>query len=89
MSPNLYNASTPYIHEDTKSCVAREPCSSNWFIECEACGHTMDQVLANLSSKRVRDEKALEFKKQVVSNKSLKEYFKNNPTEKLVLQNDI
>ena len=49
----------------------------------------VDQVLANLSTKRVRDEKALEFKKQVVSNKSLKEYFKNNPTEKLVLQNDI
>lgn len=49
----------------------------------------VDQVLANLSSKRVRDEKALEFKKQVVSNKSLKEYFKNHPTEKMVLQNDI
>ena len=49
----------------------------------------VDQVLGTLSNKRVRDEKVLEFKKQVVSNKSLKEYFKNNPTEKIVLQNDI
>lgn len=49
----------------------------------------VDEVLATLSSKRVRDEKLLEFKKQVVSNKSLKEYFKNNPVEKEVLQNDI
>jgi len=49
----------------------------------------VDEVLSNLSNKRVKDEKALEFKKQVVSNKSLKEYFKSNPTEKLVLENDI
>ena len=45
----------------------------------------VDQVLTTLSNKRVRDEKVLEFKKQVVSNKSLKEYFKNHPTEKVVL----
>jgi len=49
----------------------------------------VEEVLSNLSNKRVRDEKLLEFKKQVVSNKSLKEYFKHNPTEKVVLQNDI
>jgi len=49
----------------------------------------VEQVLATLSNKRVRDEKLLEFKKQILSNKSLKEYFKNNPTEKSVLQNDI
>lgn len=49
----------------------------------------VDQVLSTLSNKRVRDEKVQEFKKQVVSNKSLKEYFKNHPTEKVVLQNDI
>jgi len=42
-------------------------------------------VLATLSSKRVRDEKLVDFKKQVVSNKSLKEYFKNNPSEKEIL----
>lgn len=49
----------------------------------------VDEVLGTLNNKRVREEKLLEFKKQIVSNKSLKEYFKNNPTEKLVLQNDI
>jgi hypothetical protein len=49
----------------------------------------VEEVLATLSNKRVRDEKLLEFKKQVVSNKSLKEYFKNHPNEREVLQNDI
>lgn len=45
----------------------------------------VDQVLSTLSNKRVRDEKIQEFKKQVVSNKSLRSYFKNHPTEKVVL----
>lgn len=45
----------------------------------------VDEVLSTLSNKRVKEEKLLEFKKQVVSNKSLKEYFKNNPIEKEVL----
>jgi hypothetical protein len=45
----------------------------------------VQDVLATLSAKRVRDEKLVDFKKQVVSNKSLKEYFKNNPQEKEVL----
>lgn len=45
----------------------------------------VEQVLNSLSNKRVRDEKLLEFKKQIVSNKSLKEYFKNNPSEKEIL----
>ena len=49
----------------------------------------VDTVLSTLSTKRVKDEKVLEFKKQIVSNKSLKEYFKNNPNEKEILQNDI
>jgi hypothetical protein len=49
----------------------------------------VEQVLSTLSNKRVRDEKLIEFKKQILSNKSLKEYFKNHPTEKTVLQNDI
>ena len=31
----------------------------------------------------------LEFKKQLVSNKALKEYFKQNPEEKEILANDI
>lgn len=42
-----------------------------------------------LSNKSVLQEKVLEFKKQLVSNKSLKEYFKNNPQEKDILMNDI
>ena len=45
----------------------------------------VEQVLGSLSNKRVRDEKLLEFKKQILSNKSLKEYFKNNPSEKQIL----
>ena len=49
----------------------------------------VEEVLNSLSNKRVKQEKLLEFKKQVLSNKSLKEYFKNNPTEKEILQNDI
>lgn len=31
----------------------------------------------------------MEFKKQLVSNRALKEYFKTNPEEKEILQNDI
>jgi len=49
----------------------------------------VEEVLNTLSNKKVRDEKLLEFKKQIVSNKSLKEYFKNNPSEKEILQNDV
>ena len=49
----------------------------------------VDEVLGTLSNKRVRDEKLTEFKKSIVGNKSLKQYFKNNPTEKEILQNDI
>lgn len=49
----------------------------------------VEEVLNTLSNKRVKDEKVLEFKKQVVTNKSLREYFKNNPSEKEILQNDI
>jgi hypothetical protein len=39
----------------------------------------VEQVVNMLSAKSVQQEKVLEFKKQLVSNKSLKEYFKNNP----------
>ena len=42
-----------------------------------------------LSNKSVLQQKVLEFKKQLVSNKSLKEYFKSNPQEKEILMNDI
>lgn len=49
----------------------------------------VEGVLNTLGNKRVKDEKLIEFKKQVLSNKSLKEYFKQNPSEKEILQNDI
>lgn len=49
----------------------------------------VQQVISMLSNKSVLQEKVLEFKKQLVSNKSLKEYFKNNPQEKEILMNDI
>ena len=39
----------------------------------------VETVLNTLSNKKVNEERVLEFKKQLVSNKSLKEYFKNNP----------
>ena len=45
----------------------------------------VEQVLAGLGHKRVKQEKVLEFKKSVVSNKSLKDYFKQNPSEKEIL----
>lgn len=46
-------------------------------------------VLATLSSKSVKDQKLIEFKKQLVSNKSLRSYFESNPEEKEILVNDI
>ena len=49
----------------------------------------VEEVVHSLTNKKVRDEKLVEFKKQIVSNKSLKQYFKNNPAEKEILQNDI
>lgn len=49
----------------------------------------VEEILHQLSAKKVKEEKLIEFKKQIVSNKSLKAYFKNNPQEKEILQNDI
>jgi hypothetical protein len=49
----------------------------------------VQQVVNMLSNKSVLQEKLLEFKKQIVSNKSLKEYFKENSQEKDILMNDI
>ena len=45
----------------------------------------VDEVLGGLSAKRVKQEKTIEFKKQVVTNKALKDYFKSNPAEKEIL----
>jgi hypothetical protein len=49
----------------------------------------VDTVLATLSNKNVMNEKTIEFKKQIVSNKSLKAYFGEHPEEKEILLNDI
>ena len=49
----------------------------------------VESVFNHLSNKSVQQQKTLEFKKQLVSNKALKEYFKQNPQEKEILTNDI
>lgn len=49
----------------------------------------VDSVFGTLSNKQVAREKMLEFKKQLVSNKGLREYFDGNPQEKEILLNDI
>ena len=49
----------------------------------------VESVFNHLSNKSVQQQKVLEFKKQLVSNKALKEYFKQNPEEKEILTNDI
>jgi len=49
----------------------------------------VESVISNLSTKTVQKEKLLEFKKQLVSNKSLKSYFEEHPDEKDILLNDI
>lgn len=49
----------------------------------------VESVVLHLSNKTVQKEKVLEFKKQLVSNKQLKQYFKENPQEKEILANDI
>ena len=49
----------------------------------------VESVFNHLSSKAVMQTKVLEFKKQLMSNRGLKEYFKSNPEEKEILANDI
>jgi hypothetical protein len=49
----------------------------------------VETVLATLNNKTVNNEKTIEFKKQLVSNKSLKSYFNDHPEEKEILLNDI
>ena len=49
----------------------------------------VETVLGTLSNKAVNNEKVIEFKKQLVSNKSLKQYFAEHPEEKDILLNDI
>ncbi len=49
----------------------------------------VETVVNTLSNKNVQKEKLIEFKRQLVSNKSLKQYFEENPSEKEILLNDI
>ena len=49
----------------------------------------VEDVVKTLDNKKVKDEKTSEFKKQLLSNKRLKEYFNNHPDEKDILLNDI
>lgn len=49
----------------------------------------VETVIQTLSNKAVQNEKVIEFKKQMVSNKSLKSYFADHPDEKEILLNDI
>lgn len=46
-------------------------------------------VLDSLNNKAVTREKMIEFKKALVSNKSLKSYFEEHPDEKDIIINDI
>lgn len=45
--------------------------------------------MRTLDNKTVKAEKVNEFKKQLLSNKRLKEYFGQHPEEKEILLNDI
>lgn len=49
----------------------------------------VEDVLRTLDNKTVKSEKTVEFKKQLLSNKRLKEYFKEHPEEKEIILNDI
>jgi hypothetical protein len=49
----------------------------------------VETVINSLSNKTVANEKVIEFKKQLVSNKSLKSYFAEHTEEKEILLNDI
>lgn len=49
----------------------------------------VEDVVKTLDNKKVKDEKTNEFKKQLLSNKRLKEYFNNHADEKEILLNDI
>ena len=49
----------------------------------------VEDVVKTLDNKKVKDEKTNEFKKQLLSNQRLKEYFNKHPEEKEILLNDI
>jgi hypothetical protein len=49
----------------------------------------VEDVTRSLDNKKVKEEKTNEFKKQLLTNQRLKEYFKVNPQEKEILLNDL
>ncbi len=49
----------------------------------------VEDVTRGLDNKTVKAEKTNEFKKQLISNKRLKEYFNQHPEEKEILINDL
>lgn len=49
----------------------------------------VEDIIRTLDNKTVKTEKINEFKKQLVSNKRLKEYFNQHPEEKEILINDL
>lgn len=49
----------------------------------------VEDVVKTLDNKKVKEEKTNEFKKQLLTNKRLKDYFSNNPQEKEILLNDL
>jgi hypothetical protein len=49
----------------------------------------VEDVIRTLDNKTVKMEKVNEFKKQLISNKRLKEYFNQHPEEKEILINDL
>jgi predicted AAA+ superfamily ATPase len=49
----------------------------------------VEDVTRTLDNKTVKLEKSNEFKKQLISNKGLREYFAQHPEEKEILINDI
>jgi len=49
----------------------------------------VEDIIRTLDNKTVKTEKINEFKKQLISNKRLKEYFNQHPEEKEILINDL
>jgi hypothetical protein len=49
----------------------------------------VEDVTRTLDNKNVKIEKTNEFKKQLISNKRLREYFAQHPEEKEILMNDL
>jgi len=49
----------------------------------------VEDILGQLQTKYIMQEKTNEVKQQLLSSKRLKEYFKDHPEEKEILKNDL